>query len=517
MRPVGTASSCQSGSQGPALRHRVSVSTPWVSSSRNSATSAVRGPGAAQAPGLPQARGCAHPRTPAHSGGAFPSLRPSSWATWLGSRGMGCAPPEATWYQSLSSQVGAASCRTGERRAAVAVSLPRCVPTATYQPGQPRGQEMGREAQRAGDSMEPHPDLTKVSAQSVVRAQPWPLWRGPCAVSEPAVARSADVPPATGVPLEVTGEGGAQAGRSPVVTWEGRGSGGVAARVGPAAAPLALAHRTAPRRGSPCSHTQSCTRPRGGSCSGWGPRPSRGTLLPAETARWPGVGRPRCSPGQRPLRVRHPGTCGGRAKRLCREGARKPRRTAPRGPCQGPGEAGCQDGVPGCARDQPSPTWVPPQGGPEPSTTREGLRPRPPSLHPERAGLGSLPQRGRPQDPKGSPGVRTAGRPGPTSLLPCRPSSWAPCRSCFRSPARQLTQEHDHGGQEMTVQRHGQARGREAWGAVCPGQPGGDSAWLSARGPAGRLCSDCGPGSALSVSAALRWPHPMLTRTNTWL
>lgn len=336
MRPVGTTSSCQSGPQGPGLRHRVSVSAPWVSSSRSSATSAVRGPGAAQAPGLAQARGFAHPRTPAHPGGAFPSLRPLSQATWPRSQGTGCTPPEAAWYQSLSSQVGAASCRTGERRAAVAVSLPRCVPTATYQPSQPRGQETGWEAQRAGDSVEPRPGLTEVGAQSVVRAQLRPLRRGPCTVSEPAVARGADVLPAAGVPLEVAGEGGTRAGRDPVVTWGGRGSGRAAARAVPLLPP-APAHRTAPRRGSPCSHTRSCTRPRGGSCSGWGPRPSRETLLPAETARWPGVGRPRCSSAQRPLRVRHPGTFRHRAKRLCREGARNPRRTAPGGPCQGPG------------------------------------------------------------------------------------------------------------------------------------------------------------------------------------
>lgn len=294
-----------------------------------------------------------------------------------------------------------------------------------------------------------------------------------------------------------------------MVTWGGRGSGGAAARAAPLLPP-APAHRTAPRRGSPCSRTRSCTRPHGGPCSGWGPRPSRGTLLPAETARWPGAGRPRCSSAQRPLRARHPGTFGHRAKRLCREGARNPRRTAPGGPCQGPGGhvwpwRGCQDGVPGCARGQASPMQVPPWGGPEPSATREGLRPRPPSLHPAWAGLGSLPQRGCPQDPEGSLSIPTAGRPGPTSLLPCRPSGRAPGRSCFRSQARRLTQEHDHRGQEVAAQQHGQARGREAWVL---------RALASLVGTLPGLCSDRGPGSA-PVSAPLA--PPCADRMITWL
>ena len=210
MRPVGTTSCCQSGPQGPVLRHRVSVSTPWVSSSRSSATSAASGPEAAQAPGLPQAHGCP-PQHPCPPWGRPPASAPllSGHLTW--SWGTGRAPPEAVWYQSLSSQVGAASCRTGERRAAVAVSLPRCVPTAANQPGQPRGQEMGRKARRAADRVEPRPSLTEVGAQSVVCARPRPLRRRARAVSEPAVARSADVPPATGVLLEVAGEGGARA------------------------------------------------------------------------------------------------------------------------------------------------------------------------------------------------------------------------------------------------------------------------------------------------------------------
>lgn len=57
-------------------------------------------------------------------------------------------------------------------------------------------------------------------------------------------------------------------------TW----SGGLAL---PAPCP-ALAHRTRPRQSSPYSHTRSCTWPRWGACSGWGPRPRLGTLLPPE-------------------------------------------------------------------------------------------------------------------------------------------------------------------------------------------------------------------------------------------
>lgn len=330
MRPVGTTSCCQSGPQGPVLRHRVSVSTPWVSSSRSSATSAVRGPEAAQAPGFPQAHGCARPSTSAHPGGALPSLHP----TW--SWGTGRAPPEAVWYQRLSSQVGAASCRTGERRAAAAVSLPRCVPTAAYQPGQPRGQEMAREARRAADCVEPRPSLTEVGAQSVVCARPRPLRRRARAVSEPAVARSADVPPATGVLLEVAGEGGARAGRDPVVTCEDRGSGGAAARAGPAAAPWprltalrlvgaapAVTHEVAHGLaggpavgGHPGPAGAPCCQQRQPGGPGWGGLLFRSPETPQSWASWD---------------IWRPG------QEVVQGGGQKPMENCPRGPLSGPG------------------------------------------------------------------------------------------------------------------------------------------------------------------------------------
>lgn len=169
---------------------------------------------ASQAPGpLPLPGGCcALPQDPCPSrpGGALPSLRQLPFLSR--SLPSGPAPPEATWYQRLSSQEGAASRRVGERRAAVATSLPRCVPAATYQPGRAErsGDRAGSTEGRAG--VETRPGLTEVSAQSVVRARPWTLRCGPCPVSEPAVARGAHVPPATGVLLEVAGEGGAQGG-----------------------------------------------------------------------------------------------------------------------------------------------------------------------------------------------------------------------------------------------------------------------------------------------------------------
>ena len=74
----------------------------------------------------------------------------------------------AVWCQSLSSQVGAASCRTGERRAAVDASFPRCVPTAVYQPGRQRGQEMGLEVKGGGGITDTRWGLTEVCAESVV-------------------------------------------------------------------------------------------------------------------------------------------------------------------------------------------------------------------------------------------------------------------------------------------------------------------------------------------------------------
>lgn len=65
----------------------------------------------------------------------FPHPALSQSYSALGLRDPEHVPLEATWYQSLSSQVGAASRMTGERRVAVDGSFPLWVPTAIYQPG----------------------------------------------------------------------------------------------------------------------------------------------------------------------------------------------------------------------------------------------------------------------------------------------------------------------------------------------------------------------------------------------
>lgn len=137
------------------------------------------GPGAAEAPGRPPPARWQWPaQAPCPPWGALPSLQRLPFLSWSlcrdtqPGRSVLDPPPEAAWYQSLSSQVGAASCRTGDRRAAVAASFPRCVPTAAYQPGGAGDQETRQEAKRGGVAWRP----AQASPRSVPR-----VWseRGP--------------------------------------------------------------------------------------------------------------------------------------------------------------------------------------------------------------------------------------------------------------------------------------------------------------------------------------------------
>lgn len=195
IRPVATTSSCQPGPQGPEFCHRVKVSALWVSSSRSSATSGTGGGGSRGSSGpsaspsllavpcprtLVPPMGCpprlcsSPPSFPGHSPQDTP---PQQW-------GPGHPPPEAAWYQSLSSQVGSALCRTGERRAAVEASFPRWVPTAMYQPGP--AERLARGAGSKGEGAPWRP--AQASPRSVPRV--WSA-RGPRASSvAPARSRS---------------------------------------------------------------------------------------------------------------------------------------------------------------------------------------------------------------------------------------------------------------------------------------------------------------------------------------
>lgn len=69
--------------------------------------------------------------------------------------------------------------------------------------------------------------VTQVSAVCVVRTRPRTIQHCPCPVSKPAVARGADILPATGVLLEAAGERGTRGGRGTVETYKNERSGGL--------------------------------------------------------------------------------------------------------------------------------------------------------------------------------------------------------------------------------------------------------------------------------------------------
>lgn len=150
MRPVVTANSCQPGSQGPVLCHRVRVSEPWVTSSRSSATSAMSG-----VPG--QLRPCLSP----------PALA-------LGT-------PHEPWGSRVHLQrphgTRASACRKGLPLAGLASAGLRWTPLSLggfRRPctslAQVRGQETGQGARRVlrQGRAETRPGLTQVGAQRVV-------------------------------------------------------------------------------------------------------------------------------------------------------------------------------------------------------------------------------------------------------------------------------------------------------------------------------------------------------------
>lgn len=152
MRPVGTTSSCQPGTQGPELRHRVSVSTPWVSSSRSSATPAVGRPRHLRprdpSPCPVAAAPC--PRTPARPVLGAPSRLCGSSPSFPG------PSPRDPHLQRPRGTRGSAH-RRGLPHAGLGSAGLRWPPLShgvCQQPrtslAGPRGQETGREAQRGG-------------------------------------------------------------------------------------------------------------------------------------------------------------------------------------------------------------------------------------------------------------------------------------------------------------------------------------------------------------------------------
>ena len=192
MRPVGTTSSCQPGTQGPELCHRVSVSAPWVSSSRSSATPAVGRPRHLRPRDLPQPGGPC-PRTPARpvlgalsrlcgSSPSFPG--PSPWDPHAGRMVLGPHLQRPRGTRGSARRRGPP--RAGWGSAALQwlpVSHGVCQQLRTSLAG-PRGQETGREAQRGGLVWRP----AQASPRSVPR-----VWseRGPGpSGAAPALSRS---------------------------------------------------------------------------------------------------------------------------------------------------------------------------------------------------------------------------------------------------------------------------------------------------------------------------------------
>lgn len=159
MRPVGTTSSCQPGTQGPELRHRVSVSAPWVSSSRSSATPAVGRPRRLRPWDRPPSLVAAPcPRTPARPVLGAPSRLCGSSPSFPGP-----SPQDPQGRTVLGPHLqrprgtrGSAR-RRGLPHAGLGSAGLRWPPLShgvCQQPhtslAGPRGQETGREAQRGG-------------------------------------------------------------------------------------------------------------------------------------------------------------------------------------------------------------------------------------------------------------------------------------------------------------------------------------------------------------------------------
>lgn len=212
--------------------------------------------------------------------------------------------------------------------------------------------------------------------------------------------------------------------RADEAAWKpGIASGQGSCREGPAppGPRLAPAHRTGSRRSNLCSHTRSCTWRRWGSCSGWGPRPSLGTLLLPPERQSGGLGQGPLKPSHLALGVPRPRR-GGRGLGL-RLGAPclAPKRPAAHqywgdgGVCGTKGshlehtlgtKAGAQQGAKGTARRVSPRAGI--SGGPGPSS----------SVWPSPWGLGD-------QKACSSPSSVT---PRPPEGLP-----WAPSHPCFRS------------------------------------------------------------------------------------